>query len=483
MRPKNNQSARWQRCYKLIAVIGLGAVVAVPIEWVSMAMFDGFNALFALVACAICIGTGYLIEHLALWISRKNEQQEIDFTYESKIRIPWGLTILCWIITTVLMIALAWGMGDLVDLFWLRRLGSPISRDTLLLCRLLLATAFTITGCIGCYLRPCGFYQIVGLRSMLECVALFAAIGTLQTVYGEQPLSLFFVLCMITYALCMAIIMNQMHVIQPSYFSPTCHATDQLRHAGIRSVFGMFWQCLKNTWLPIAAISLLIFPLRVITFSNQRSIISWLFIFPVSGQPIINCIVFVGSLLTLIGFIVYVCLAARNPDIPEHLAKIRQWIRRLWLRICLVLFSDPSRLRAERKKKQKKTSQPEVKLAYEDTVIHRPPLRMERETLMSYNAFSRRLLALPDAKQQYSYAYRTLVACLIRKHIGIDAHTTPQSIAEIVKKRTNIRDIDRITVRFYASAYAPEAAAPTTVELVSLCGIVRAELERERRRG
>ena len=102
---------------------------------------------------------------------------------------------------------------------------------------------------------------------------------------------------------------------------------------------------------------------------------------------------------------------------------------------------------------------------------------------MSYHAFSRRLLALPDAKQQYSYAYRTLVACLIRKHIGIDAHTTPQSIAEIVKKRTNIRDIDRITELFYASAYAPEAPAPTTVELVSLCGIVRAELERERRRG
>jgi hypothetical protein len=187
--------------------------------------------------------------------------------------------------------------------------------------------------------------------------------------------------------------------------------------------------------------------------------------------------------LTLIGFIVYVCLAARNPDIPEYLIKIRQWIRRLWLRICLVLFSDPSRLRTERKKKQKEAPKPEVKLAYEDTVIRRPPLRREREALMSYHAFSRRLLALPDAKQQYSYAYRTLVACLIHKNIGIDAHTTPQSIAEIVQKRTNIQDIDRITELFYASAYAPDAPAPTTAELVLLCGIVRAELERERQRG
>ena len=115
-------------------------------------------------------------------------------------------------------------------------------------------------------------------------------------------------------------------------------------------------------------------------------------------------------------------------------------------------------------------------------MIRRPPLRPERETVMSYNAFSRRLLALSDAKQQYSYAYRTLVACLIRKHIGIDAHTTPSNIADTVKKKTNIHDIDRITELFYASAYAPDAPAPTTAELVLLCGIVRAELERERQR-
>ena len=100
---------------------------------------------------------------------------------------------------------------------------------------------------------------------------------------------------------------------------------------------------------------------------------------------------------------------------------------------------------------------------------------------MSYGTFSRRLLALSDPKEQYGYAYRTLVACLIRKHIGIDAHTTPQDIAVIVQKRTNLKEIERITELFYASAYAPDAPAPTTGELVSLCAIVRTELERERK--
>jgi hypothetical protein len=39
-------------------------------------------------------------------------------------------------------------------------------------------------------------------------------------------------------------------------------------------------------------------------------------VFPVANAPVVNCIVFIGSFLTLIGFIVYVCWAARNPDNP-----------------------------------------------------------------------------------------------------------------------------------------------------------------------
>ena len=481
MRPENRQSVRWQRRYKLIAVVGLGAVVAVPVEWVCMAMFEKAYSLVAFACCVVCIGTGYLIEHLALLLTKKNEAQEIDFTYESKIRIPWGITVVSWIITVVLMIALAWSVGHLVDVLWLRRFGSEMSRDALLLYRLLLALAFGIAGCIGAYLRPCGFNQIVGLRSMLECIAIFAVVGALETVYGAHPLSLFFVLCMVVYGLCMTIIMNQVHVIQPSYFSHTCHATDELRCAGIRSVLAMFGLCLKNTWLPIAAMSLLIFPLRVITFFQQRDVFSWLFVFPVANAPVVNCVVFIGSFLTLIGFIVYVCWAARNPDVPEYLAKALRWIRQLWLRLRLLLLAAPSRLRKERKKKEKHEPTQDARLMYEDTVIHRPRSRPEREVVMSYGTFSRRLLALSDPKEQYGYAYRTLVACLIRKHIGIDAHTTPQDIAVIVQKRTNLKEIERITELFYASAYAPDAPAPTTGELVSLCAIVRTELERERK--
>ena len=147
----------------------------------------------------------------------------------------------------------------------------------------------------------------------------------------------------------------------------------------------------------------------------------------------------------------------------------------------MLIQTAPSEWRRKKRAHDTRQEQEELRTAYEDTVISRPRPVYQREAIMSYGAFSRRLLALPDAKAQYCYAYRTLVALLIAKHIGIDAHTTPQDIAEVVKRRTNIRDIDRVTVLFYDAAYAPNAPAPTTTDLLALCSTVREELERERK--
>jgi hypothetical protein len=231
----------------------------------------------------------------------------------------------------------------------------------------------------------------------------------------------------------------------------------------------------------VAGASLLVFPWRVITFAGQRDAFSWIFVFPFRLAPVVNLIVYVFSLLTFIAFIVYLCLRAKDPNIDAQLSKIKAFFRRLYLALRLLIQTVPSEWHRKKHTGDQRAEQEEVRLTYEDTVISRPRPAYQRDTVMSYGTFYRRLLALPDAKTQYCYAYRTLVVCLIAKHIGIDAHTTPQDIAVVVNRRTNIRDIDRVTALFYASAYAPEAPAPTTNDLIALCGIVREELERERK--
>ena len=484
MRRNSVNDIRWMRRYKAIAVIGMTAVVAVPLEWLFSWFLYPYEALFALLFCPIGVGLGYLIEHLGIRLTKFKEDETIDFSYESKINVPRGLTVLCVIVTAVLMFLLSYAVVSWVNELRLRFVGEPFYRDILILMIALLGLLLSIMGGVGCYLRPCAFYQIVGLRSLIECVAVFAFVGAIQTVYGaSQTVSWFFVACMVVYMLCVAIIMNQMYVIQPSYFSPTCHATNELRRAGLKAVFGMFGRCLAYVWLLLAGMSLLVFPWRVITFADQRDAFSWIFVFPFGRSPIVNLIVYIFSLLTLIGFIAYIILRSKDPDIDRYLSKIKEFFRRLWLSIRLLVASAPSELRHLRKDRATPEGEDiyETQAVYEDTVIARPRPRVKSEGVMSYGTFSRRLLALSDAKTQYCYAYRTLVAVLIRKYIGIDAHSTPQQIADIVKERTNIRDIDRITALFYASAYAPEATAPTVNELIALCEIVRAELERERK--
>lgn len=492
MRRNTPQDIRWFRRYKTIAVIGMAAVVAVPVEWVTMSMMDGWYSLVAAVLCIVGLGTGYLIEHLAMKISRYRESYEIDFTYEYKIRIPRGLTFVCWLITSILMIALAVGLVNLINGFRIKTVGESMSRDALLIYGLELGLIMTVAGCIGAYLRPFAFYQIVGLRSLVECITVFAFVGGMEFAYSRfATVSFFFVSCMLTYIVCMAIVMNQVHVIQPSYFSPTCHATDELRRAGLRDVRYMLGLCFRYAWFILAGMSLLAFPFRVLMYKSGIPAFYWLFAFPFWGYPVINLIIFIFSLLTLIALILYLCLRVKHPgidaklgDVKHFLRLVGNWIEKLLQKIRLafklMMLTNAGELRKRRKTDQKEETE-DIKLTYEDTVIVRHRPRPLNEPVISYGTFSRRVLSQPNIKAQYAYAYRTLVGCLRRKYIGIDEHTTPQNIADIVKKRTNIKNIDRITELFYASSYAPEAPAPTVNELVALCDVVRAELERERK--
>lgn len=483
MRPNTAQDLRWFRRYKLIAVIGMTAVVSVVLEFLMLIVAGKSASWITLLTCPVGVGIGYLMEHLLLRLSRKEESSELDFAYESKIKIPRGLTFLSCLITAVIMSLFAYLIGSILNQIRINLIGIGMEKNMLITFRILLGAAFIVAGCVGCCLRPCAFNQIVGLRSMVECSAVFAFFGALQAIYGNYGISWFFLLCMVVYLLCMAIIMNQIHVIQPSYFSPTCHATDELRRAGIKAVFGMFGKCLTYVWLLVAGMSLLVFPLRVITFSGQRGAFSLIFVFPFYVNPIINLIIYILSLITMIGFLVYILMRTKIPEIFCYLTRIKELLRRLWLCIYLLVSSAPSELRRWRKgkkKAEKEEDEPKAQTAYQDTVIRRPRRKTE-ENVISYGTFARRVMSQPNAKAQYTYAYRTLVGCLRRKYIGINDHTTPQEIADIVKARTNIRGIDNITSLFYASAYAPSAPAPTVKEIISLCDIVRGELERERR--
>ncbi len=491
MRPNTVQDLRWFRRYKLIAVIGMTAVVSVVLEFLMLMVAGKSASWITLLTCPVGVGIGYLIEHLLLRLSGKEQSQEIDFTYESKIRIPRGRTVLSCLMTAVLMSVFAYWIGSMLDLIRINVMGVSMEKNMLIAFRILLSAAFIVAGCVGCYLRPCAFNQIVGLRSLVECSAVFAFFGALQAIYGNYGISWFFLLCMVVYLLCMAIIMNQIHIIQPSYFSPTCQVTDELRRAGFRAVGRMFGACLAHAWMLLAGLSLLIFPLRILSYSGQTSAFQWLFSFPFENHAVLNLIIFILGLVTMLVMVLYLCLRMKHPGIDLCLGRLKRFLRYIWqsikrilsrigLGFRLALLQKSSDLR-KRHKNAKQEAPEEIKLTYEDTVILRARPRPSNEAVISYGTFARRVMSQPNAKAQYTYAYRTMVGCLRRKYIGIDDHTTPQEIADIVTARTNIRGIDNITSLFYASAYAPSAPAPTVKEIISLCDIVRGELERERR--
>jgi hypothetical protein len=86
--------------------------------------------------------------------------------------------------------------------------------------------------------------------------------------------------------------------------------------------------------------------------------------------------------------------------------------------------------------------------------------RQTRPRRVTYASFSRQLGSLSDLRAQYSYAYRTLVACMVQRNIGVEEHHTPAEACEIVLQKTNYREMGALTDLFLRLVYAGDQTVP-----------------------
>ena len=95
----------------------------------------------------------------------------------------------------------------------------------------------------------------------------------------------------------------------------------------------------------------------------------------------------------------------------------------------------------------------------------------------SYRAFSRRLKALHGADAQYRYAYQTLIGALCTADIGISRTQTPLEMAEIIRNKTTVEEIDELTQVFLNIAYADMSALRAKdSDVRQICGILQKRL-------
>ena len=137
MRPNTAQDLRWFRRYKLIAVIGMTAVVSVVLEFLMLIVAGKLASWITLLTCPVGVGIGYLMEHLLLRMSRKEESSELDFAYESKIKIPRGLTFLSCLITAVIMSLFAYLIGSILNQIRINLIGIGMEKNMLIPMRLM----------------------------------------------------------------------------------------------------------------------------------------------------------------------------------------------------------------------------------------------------------------------------------------------------------------------------------------------------------
>ncbi len=469
--------AGWLRFYKALAVTAVVTVLIAPFSFLYQWVGPGYGALYlSLILTPSLIAVGYGIQLLVLGRRRREEilGGDMDFSFESeRIRLSPVQTAVACVLSVAVSALMAVPISKIMVVIYQDTL-TPVNEEV--------GIPTFFVGCavcaiIGCILVPFRFHQLLSIRTMIEFICALGLPIAFMAIWGGGA-SVTSTACVIVYMLCLAIAMNQEAVIKPSSSSSTCYPTSALRRAGVWAAV-KFWLSCFALMLPV--LSLICIPVaffRGLIFAGRSDFFYRTFWFPFAGFPTVNFIIMVIGLVGVLVWGAFRLAHRTSGDFRTWLAdfKVRLWIFLDALRMVLGL-PDRSRMTGWRRVE----GEPPPR-HYRDTVSYEAVAGIPKPP-SGYRAYLRRLHTLKDTDERFGYAYRTLVGLLCTEshatRLGLSKASTPLELAETLRSRTDLPDIDRLTHVFIDLTYAEGAAGhATAADVDALCAILADKYER-----
>ncbi len=454
---------RWLKFYKLLACIAICAI-AMPYFEVLVSVGAGtYATMFTWIASALLFTAGYGIHAgVRRLFIKPGSEEEFSFSFETKWQFSSPSTLIPSLLLCALVsIAFSFAAGQVLQLLLYPHYNAEVGFPLMMI-------ACIVASVLGALLVPFQFHQLCSLRTLIECLFAFGVPFGIFT-FWVNGVNALFAVCVLVYALCLCILMNQEYVIKPSYSSKTCYATRELRMQGIAQATTLWLTALITTVVILGLLSVLVIPVRFFMFIDMNQVLD----FPVKGMPALNGVIFFIGVALIPVFAIFAIMRFLRPRDLKYWEKI---LREVWGRIMGFFF----RLQYRGKKKYEEMDFKEVigerpkKTHYVDTVTQSQAT--VRDLPLGYRAFLKELHAQPDLNSRYRYAYEVLMTELYHAHIGIAKCQTPLEMADVIRRKTNIRDMDHLTEIFTAVVYGRNGQAAQK-DVDAICGILRERLK------
>ena len=467
--PTEKWRKRWLRFYKFLACAAFCALATPYVEALSATAAKEYTAIFTWIATIPLFAIGYGIHSLLrLLLTKGGVEEEMSFSFETQWQLSSPVALIpALVLSVIVAVIFAFKAGDILEPllypFYNKEVGF-----------LLLLAACIAVSVLGCLLVTLQFHQICSLRTMLEClVALGLPYGF--AVWWGNGVNALFCLCVLVYALCLFILMNQEYVIKPSYTSKTCYATRELRVSGIKEAVKLWGMSIVGALLLLSFLSVFVTPFRLMFYTDRYAVLA----FPFLGWPDVNQILFLIGLAIIPVSAVFLLLRFAKPSFFRYLGGR---CKEIWEMLKKAVFGFFLRLRFRKKIKKNTVDQNTVvdeepkKQHYVDTVtVSADKGKWMDLHRMDYREFSANLKKMPDLNTRYRYAYEVMIGELWRGQIGVETHQTPLEMSRIIARRTNIANIDALTDIYIGITYGENYLACAS-DVEAVCGIVEQRL-------
>ena len=446
------EKKRLMSFYKLISVVGIAAVIAPLFQSITLMLAGEYSYLTLLLIYPPSLALGYACQWMLLGKQERRKKLSVDFNFEQKNTLSrgrrWAASLLAAVVGAV------YGLLIMFPTVLIIGVHPADLLDTVI------PFIFAALSALGAFIgvRFCGvsFNRLLGIRSLIECSAAFAAYIGFGT-YVLGGVSSFLFVCVAIYTLCLMIEMNQESVLQMAGSSDTCLITPQILRAGILSILAVWGRAFLILAVLLGVLTFLVVlfflsvgitSFRMQTAADSYSAFELIFYgFPTQNATV-NSIFFLLGVAVVIVSIVLLFRRGHQwqfqwtQDLHGFFARFLAFLRRIFVQF-------------RYRKKEKTLPSIPLQAPYTDKTerVAKPPVRHRR---LSYAAFARRLRSLPNIREQFSYAYRTLIALMVQKEIGVKEHHTPLEASRIICEKTNYAVVASLTELFLRTTYARE---------------------------
>lgn len=458
---KEKRKIHWMSFYNIIACVGIVCLILPYFELASFYVANRYSTIISITVAPFLTIIGFLAQKILMRFQKK-KRNDLNLEYSDDVDSKSTSKI-----TLILSMAISGAFSAFVGMNvgskMMEYLGPLYSNDFGVI-------VFTIScvavGIIGCVLAQFKFYQILSIKTMIEYIAAFTFLLGIQMFWGNG-VSILFVVCFSLFLLCLALCMNQENIVKVEYMHKTCYATNKMRWTGMKGVI-VIWIfavvlaiVLLSLWSIIRALFLLIL---------RRP---WQFILygPIEGIFLVNIILLIIGSISLLASLILAPIVLRNP----HMRGIKYQVNQTWIKIKSVIISWIKRIfKIEYKKGQYQTDEINP-LFYSDSITYSPP-KKHKAIYTKYKDFYRALKTISDINKQYLFAYKVLIESFHRMDIGLDMGQTPFEMALIIKEKTSLKSIEKITSKYTIIAYAEKSDTISDDDITEICDILRDRL-------